>query len=248
MMLAARNIFLAARRKPRPPDITKSMSAVGGSMEGFMGRNLGTMPVPVTITAWYKFTGYANIALSKSAFKYGDRNNGVGFGMVKQYSPSMWGVPSAVVEGKYWVFYKRFYSLPTDTSWHYVGIKIISGITRPIKTAIVDGETLTAEQEDGTAAINSPSQCFSICGRDNGTAWEATQTHAYACRVCVFNGALSDSDILGDMALGGRRPANTNLIHFYDGTVENGLLIDKVGNWNLTQTNGSSIIDDTPWS
>ena len=244
-MINLRNALMTGRTKEV---VTKSMRAVGGSMEGFMGRNLGTMPVPVTITAWYKFSGYTAISYSKSTFKYGNRNNGGGFGVVKNYSPSFWGVPAAVVEGKYWVYYKKFTSLPTDTSWHYVGLKIISGITNPILTAFIDGSTVTAEQIGGTAAIINPTQCFSICGKDNGSSWEDPRVTATASRVCIFSGALSDAELQKDMALGGLLPTNTNLIHFYDGTVESNALLDKVGNWDLSQTNGCSIVDETPWS
>ena len=112
----------------------------------------------------------------------------------------------------------------------------------------LDGEYITYEHADGTGDIISPSGKFSICGKDHGKGWENPNMHADACRVCIFNGVLSESDLLADMALVGALPINSSLLHFYDGTVENGLLVDKAGNWNLTQTDGCSILNETPWS
>lgn len=59
--------------------------------------------------------------------------------------------------------------------------------------------------------------------------------------------------IYGTIEIDGRTMARAKapkgeLLHYYDGTLDNGMLMDLVGNWHLTATSGSTIENETPWS
>ena len=214
---------------------------------GFHIRGLGTMPMGVTITAWFRYAAYSNVALSKSVLKYGDRNNGVGFGT--WYSSNQYFMRAGLVEGKYWACFGSPLSItPKDFAWHHVALRVKSGTSPLFGACYIDGVEQTPYTGSGTAAMNSPSGIFSVCGRDNGQGWETPRADVRSTRVCIFGAQLSAGEIMADYLAGEKMPTNTTLTHYWDATVENSEVLDKVGSWNLSFSQGCSISNDTPWA
>lgn len=244
-MIAARQIFFGGAAA-KLPNVVKSMCGVGGSREGFCTDGLSIMPMPITMTMWFKNDIYTNLnGLSKSILKYGNISSGVGFGQFKASSNNLYQT-AAVVEARYWASYSSV-STPTDYAWHHLALIVKSG-TNPLSGAVyIDGVSRSYVAGGGSDAIVTPTGAFSICGRAGGYQYEDPSAKVLACRVCIFNGEMSAAAIAADMALGAKAPKG-ELLHYYDGTLDNGMLMDLVGNWHLTATSGSTIENETPWS
>lgn len=224
-----------------------SMRKEGSVSPGFIITNLGTATLPQTVTCWYKFAAYSatpDIWAGKAIVKFGNMSSGMAYGMLNY--PGIYSDRAALNEGKYWSCYRKQTSQSyPDTQWHHLAMVVRSG-TYPTKgTVYVDGTAYTTGTDLKSTALTTPTGHFSILGRQNDDGYPAV---VLAHRVCVFDSQLSDAEVAADMALGATPSSRSDLVHYWDGTVDNAKLVDLVGTWNLTFSDGCSIVQESPWS
>lgn len=217
---------------------------------GFYASSLGGLPTQCTLTQWFRFATYdCPINRSKTTFKYGDRNSGVGYGTERGFDDKGYVMCAGLVEGKYWSGYTNpTDSAPTDFSWHHLAFMIKAANSPLYNTVYLDGNLLTPKIFLLTAPMTSPTGFFSLCGRDGSSDFETNKVDVRVTRTCIFGRLFTASDIMADYSDGMSMPKDNSLLHYWDATVENGKVVDKVGDWNLSFSNGCSISDDTPWT
>lgn len=241
MMLAARGAFLTGNKSPQ-----LSLSKSGTSQQGFFVNSLGSLPMNQTFTCWYKATFTdADIMASRDVFKYGDNNNGCGFGFGYVVGGNTRTSKAALVEAKYWWTFDLIQGvrLP-NTGWHHLAYRIKSGTSPNNNAVFVDGtvQTRASNSSSSTSSINPPTNIFSICGRGNGGTLDC-EVRVYHPR--IYNELLSDSKIAEDMTIAGV-PTRQSLVHYWDGTTDGGKVYDFVGDWHLSFSDGCSVVPDTP--
>lgn len=232
------------KQKVRSPNFT--MRHIGDGGPGFIVSGIGEASLPLTITLWYRYAEYptqTGIWSSRLVVKYGDSSTGCGFGTLN--FPGTYAERAELIEAKYWAYFSL---LPTenytDVSWHHLALVVKSG-TYPWRNAVfVDGIPYQTAEGGQSAGMSIPSGQFSLCGR-NGDGWPATVD---VSRACVFQGELTETEVVQDMAMGSVPPADGNLIHFWNGTTDSGVVKDIVGDWDLTQSVGCQILEESPWS
>ena len=214
-----------------------SRSLLSGSPQGFVAGNLGQMPMNVTISMWAKYTAFPQRDKSRVVVKYGDSSSGVAVGAnYDGGSNSIWW-PSGLVEAKYW----GRASVQMSFGWHHYALLVRAGQNPLVNSVFLDGEIIHQSSGD---PMYVPSNQISFLGRSVGD----DASGIMSARVCIYNGLLSDSEIANDIAQGAAMPGPDGLVHFYDGTVDGGLVRDMVGDWHLEMTQGCSVVDETPWS